>query len=75
MKQAIQVAEAQDIVLNAVAPLGAEKIPLPDALHRVSAEAVNASRDIPLGDNSAMDGYAVRHADVAGASGPEASRP
>lgn len=68
MKQAVQVAEAQDIVLSAVAPLGAEKVPLLDALHRVSAEAVNASRDIPLGDNSAMDGYAVRHADVAGSS-------
>ena len=68
MKQAVQVAEAQDIVLSAVAPLGAEKVPLLDALHRVSAEAVNASRDIPLSDNSAMDGYAVRHADVAGSS-------
>ena len=55
--------------------LGAEKVPLLDALHRVSAEAVNASRDIPLGDNSAMDGYAVRHADVAGFVKPEASRP
>lgn len=68
MKQAVQVAEAQDIVLSATAHLGAEKVPLLDALHRVSAEAVSASRDIPLGDNSAMDGYAVRHADVAGAS-------
>lgn len=68
MKQAVQVAEAQDIVLNAVAPLGAEKVALLDALHRVSAEDVNSSRDIPLGDNSAMDGYAVRHADVAGSS-------
>ena len=68
MKQAVQVAEAQDIVLNAVAPLGAEKVPLLDALHRVSAEDVSASRDIPLSDNSAMDGYAVRHTDVADAS-------
>ena len=68
MKQAVQVAEAQDIVLNAVAALGAEKVPLRDALQRVSAEDVNASRDIPLGDNSAMDGYAVRYADVAGSS-------
>lgn len=68
MKQAVQVTEAQDIVLNAVAPLEAEKVPLLDALHRVSAQDANASRDIPLGDNSAMDGYAVRHADVAASS-------
>ena len=68
MKQAVQVAEAQDIVLGSVAPVGAEKISLVDGLHRVSAEDVNASRDIPLRDNSAMDGYAVRHADVVGSS-------
>ncbi len=68
MQQAVRVAEAQDIILNAVALLGAEKVALLDALHRVSAEDVGASRDIPLGDNSAMDGYAVRHADVAGST-------
>ena len=68
MKQAVQVAEAQDLVLGAVAPVGAEKIALVDGLHRVSAEDVSASRDIPLRDNSAMDGYAVRHADVDGCS-------
>ena len=68
MKQAVQVAEAQDIVLGSVAPLGAEKVSLLDGLHRVSAADVNASRDIPLRDNSAMDGYAVRHADVDGSS-------
>ena len=68
MKQAVQVAEAQDIVLGSVAPLGAEKVSLLDGLHRVSAGDVNASRDIPLRDNSAMDGYAVRHADVDGST-------
>lgn len=66
MKQSVQVGEAQDIVLASVSPLGAEKVSLLDGLSRVSARDVNASRDIPLRDNSAMDGYAVRHADVAG---------
>lgn len=68
MKQAIQVSEAQQIVLQGVAPIGVETVPLVDALHRVIAEAVTSPRDIPLTDNSAMDGYAVRHHDVEGAS-------
>jgi molybdopterin molybdotransferase len=68
MKQAIRVVEAQDIVLDCVAPIGVETVPLLDALHRVIAEEVMAPRHIPLHDNSAMDGYAVRHSDVEGAS-------
>jgi molybdopterin molybdotransferase len=69
MKQAVRVAEAQDIVLGCVAPIGVETVPLLSALHRVIAEEVTAPRHIPLHDNSAMDGYAVRHCDVEGASG------
>jgi molybdopterin molybdotransferase len=68
MKQAIRVAEAQEIVLACIQPLGVEKVTLLDALHRVSAEAVLAPRDIPLHTNSAMDGYAVRYSDVKGAT-------
>jgi molybdopterin molybdotransferase len=68
MKQAVQVAEAQEIVLDCVTPVGVETVPLLSALHRVIAEEVTASRHIPLHDNSAMDGYAVRHNDIEGAS-------
>jgi molybdopterin molybdotransferase len=68
MQQAVHVTEAQAIVLECVRPLGVEKVALLDALHRVSAEAVTAPRDIPPHDNSAMDGYAVRHGDVADAT-------
>ena len=68
MKQAVRVAEAQAIVLDCVQPTGVEKIALLDALYRVSAEAVMAPRHIPPHDNSAMDGYAVRHRDVEGAT-------
>jgi molybdopterin molybdotransferase len=67
MKQAVRVAEAQEIVLGCVQPVGVEKVALLEALHRVMAEEVTAQRHIPLEDNSAMDGYAVRHADVVGA--------
>jgi molybdopterin molybdotransferase len=68
MKQAIRVAEAQEIVLECIQPLGVEKVALLDAWQRVSAENVTAARDIPLHTNSAMDGYAVRHGDVKAAT-------
>jgi molybdopterin molybdotransferase len=68
MKQAVRVTEAQDMVLHCVTPVGVEKVPLLDALHRVIAEDVTAPRHIPPHDNSAMDGYAVRYSDIAGAS-------
>lgn len=67
MKQAVRVAAAQEIVLGCVQPVGVEKVALLEALHRVTAEEVTAQRHIPPEDNSAMDGYAVRHTDVAGA--------
>src|SRR5215831_15625859 len=68
MKQAVRVAEAQEIVLGCVQPVGVEKVALLEALHRVTAEEVTAQRHIPPEDNSAMDGYAVCHRDVAGAT-------
>ena len=43
-----------------------ETVPLADGLGRVLASAVHATRAQPPADNSAMDGYAVRWADVAG---------
>jgi molybdopterin molybdotransferase len=48
--------------------VGVEKVALLEALHRVIAEEITAQRHIPPADNSAMDGYAVRHSDVAGAT-------
>ncbi|WP_309103404.1 gephyrin-like molybdotransferase Glp [Microbacterium sp.] len=55
-------------VLDAVRVLGAETLDVADAAGRTLAESVTAAHDIPLFDNSAMDGFAVRAADVAGAS-------
>jgi molybdopterin molybdotransferase len=59
---------ALQIVLENVAPLGVERIPILGALGRVLAESISSSREIPGFDNSAMDGYAVRAADLAKAS-------
>ncbi len=51
-------------LLEAMAPLPAEAVPLGDAGGRVLAEAVTAATDLPSYDNSAMDGFAVRSADA-----------
>ncbi|MGD0120040.1 MAG: gephyrin-like molybdotransferase Glp [Candidatus Binatus sp.] len=64
----ISADQALQVVLENVAPLGVERITILDALGRVLAENISSSRDIPGFDNSAMDGYAVRAADVANAS-------
>ena len=44
-----------------------EAVPLDDSLGRVLREDVVATHDLPAADNSAMDGYAVRAEDIAGA--------
>ncbi len=61
----LSVAEARTRILEAFAPLSAEQVALPAALGRVLAEEVRARLTQPPFDVSAMDGYAVRAADVA----------
>jgi molybdopterin molybdotransferase len=61
----ISVAEALDHVLAHAAPLLPQSAPLDDALGRVLAAELSALRTQPPADVSAMDGYAVRAADVA----------
>jgi molybdopterin molybdotransferase len=58
--------EARAEVLSAVAPLDAEQVPIWEARGRVLAEDVTAPEDVPPWANSAMDGFAVRGADVVG---------
>lgn len=60
----IAVDEALARILAAVSPLEAERVELTRAAGRVLAEAVVARRRLPAFDDSAMDGYAVRAADV-----------
>jgi len=64
----ISADEALRIVLDSVHPLGVERLPMLEGLGRVLAEEIRSTRDIPAFDNSAMDGYAVRAADLIAAS-------
>jgi molybdopterin molybdotransferase len=64
----VSVREAREIILRELSPLPPERIDLLDALGHVLAEEVVSPIDLPLWDNSAMDGFAVRSADVRGAS-------
>ncbi len=64
----ISVDEALAEILSHVRPLDAERVQVLDALGRVLAEEIVSDIDIPPFDNSAMDGYAVRAADIAGAA-------
>ncbi|NEX63195.1 molybdopterin molybdotransferase MoeA [Noviherbaspirillum galbum] len=62
---AVPVAQAQQIIHALAAPVDAvEKLALRSALGRVLAEDVISSIDVPQHDNSAMDGYALRGADL-----------
>jgi molybdopterin molybdotransferase len=64
----LSVDEAREHILAAFAPLPAETVVRRAALGRILAEPVIAAVNLPPFDNSAMDGYAVRAADVAGAA-------
>ena len=64
----IPVEEARERILAYFSRLEPERKPILDALGQVLAEDVVAPFDIPPLDNTAMDGYAVRAADTAGAS-------
>jgi molybdopterin molybdotransferase len=61
----LSVEEALERILATVRVLEPERVPILEALGRVLAEEVVADRNIPPLPNSAMDGYAVRAADVA----------
>ena len=64
MDQLTSLTLAQQTVLDAAHPLGCEKIGLLDSLGRVLGEDILAPRSNPPWDNSAMDGFAVRWADI-----------
>ena len=61
----ITPAEALARILSLMTPVGTETVPLAEAAGRVLAEPVVARRTQPPFPSSAMDGYAVRAADVA----------
>lgn len=60
----LSVNEARERILAAFARLDAVHVPLKNAVGRILAEDVAAATDLPLFDNSSMDGFAVRAADL-----------
>jgi molybdopterin molybdotransferase len=71
---ALSVANAQEFIRRFVPRVGAvEKLAIRSALGRVLAADVVSGIDVPSHDNSAMDGYALRGADLA-ADAPTALR-
>lgn len=69
----IEIAEHLDHVLAAVRPATAETVSLDGLAGRTLAAPVHAAVDIPVFDNSGMDGFAVLFEDVRNAS-PDAPR-
>jgi len=65
------LAEAQRLVRAQCAPaVAVETVPLAAARNRVLATNLVAAVDLPLHDSAAMDGFAIRSTDVAGADSP-----
>ena len=64
----VPLAEVQREVLAAVTPLEAVTVDLDDALGLALAEEVRSDAPVPPFANTAMDGYALRAADTAGAA-------
>jgi len=64
--ESLNAERARQLILGLVEPLsGVERVGVRDALGRVLAEDVVSTMNVPGHDNSAMDGYAVRFADLA----------
>lgn len=64
----LSYAQALALLITRSPRLQAETIPLAEALGRTTANEIRAGFAVPSFDNSAMDGFAVRLADCAGAS-------
>lgn len=65
--RSLSAAEARDRMLAEVSPIaGHEFLPVRSALGRILAADIIAPHDVPAHDNSAMDGYAVNFASLAG---------
>lgn len=59
------VPKAREVIARFLSPITTiERVAVRAALGRVLAEDVVSPVDVPAHDNSAMDGYAVRHADL-----------
>jgi len=64
----LSVEEARERILSHFQPVQTETIPLTESSNRVLALEIRAADDLPLFDNSSMDGFAIRAADVTDAT-------
>ena len=64
----ISVEEALNHVMENIKPLKIVQTPILDSLGLTIAEDIKSLVSVPPTDNSGMDGYAVRHQDILGAS-------
>ncbi len=55
----LTIAQARELVLNAIQPLPSERLAVADARDRVLAEDIRAAGNVPPFPCSAMDGYAI----------------
>lgn len=60
----ISVEEARESILSQISTLPKEKVVIDRTLGRYLAEDIVSDRNLPLWDNSAMDGYALHHEDI-----------
>ena len=64
----LPIADMERLIIERVTPVAeVEEVPLGEALGRVVAAEMAVTEDLPPFDNSAVDGFAVRHADLAAA--------
>jgi molybdopterin molybdotransferase len=63
----LSVNDAQQRILQKIQPVGQTTVPLDQAARRVLAQDICAAADLPLFDNSSMDGFALRAADTSAA--------
>ncbi len=68
MADMISLEDARDLVLSAVSPLTSEVVPLLDSCGRVAADDLSSDIDISPFAHSAMDGVALRAAQIATAA-------
>ncbi len=69
----LSVDEARERILSHFEPVKTESLPLAESSNRVLAEDIRAADDLPLFDNSSMDGFAIRAQDSNGAA-PDSPR-
>ncbi len=70
----IPVEEAVATILSNINVLGKERVCIKESLYRILAEDIYAPYNIPLADNSAVDGYALKASDISGSSKDKPSR-